>query len=66
MISADLKVSIDINGKPVTRKEEKYMELDTLDLKFSTSRLHINLDNLFNGDKTLGILYIFNIKHLKL
>ncbi|VVC25552.1 Hypothetical protein CINCED_3A006228 [Cinara cedri] len=51
---AGLKVSIDINGKPVTRKNEEYMELETLDLKFSTSRLYIQLDNLFNGDKALG------------
>jgi len=53
-ILAELKVSIDILGKPVTRRGEEYMELESLDLKFSTSRLHIQLDNLFNGDKSLG------------
>lgn len=53
-ILAGLKVSIDINGKPVTRRGEEYMELESLDLKFSTSRLYIQLDDLFNGDKTLG------------
>ncbi|XP_015366046.1 PREDICTED: protein takeout-like [Diuraphis noxia] len=51
---AALKVSIDINGKPVTRRGEEYMELESLDLKFSTSRLYIQLDNLFNGDQLLG------------
>lgn len=35
------------------------MELETLDLKFSTSRLYIHFDNLFNGDKALGWSYIF-------
>lgn len=49
-----MKVSIDINGKPYTKKGEKYIDIESLDLKFSTSRLYIQLDNLFNGDKLLG------------
>lgn len=53
-ILAELKVSININGKPVTRRGDEYMELESLELKFSTSRLYIQLDNLFNGDKLLG------------
>ncbi|XP_022179648.1 protein takeout-like [Myzus persicae] len=51
---AALKVSIDINGKPVTRRGDEYMELESLELKFSTSRLYIQLENLFNGDQLLG------------
>jgi len=30
------------------------MELESMELKFSTSRLYIQLDNLFNGDQVLG------------
>ncbi|XP_050443505.1 protein takeout-like [Adelges cooleyi] len=49
-----VKATIEARGKPIMKNNEKYMELDYLNLKFSTSHLHVKLDNLFNGDKFLG------------
>ncbi|XP_025200179.1 protein takeout-like [Melanaphis sacchari] len=51
---AGLKVSINTIGKPVTRRGDEYMEIESMELKFSTSRLYIQLENLFNGDQVLG------------
>lgn len=30
------------------------MDVDKFKIHFTTERLHIKLENLFNGDKTLG------------
>lgn len=31
-----------------------YFKIQSLSWKFTTTKLHIKLDNLFNGDKVLG------------
>jgi len=38
----------------VTKNGKNYVQTDTFKLDFDTTRLHINLENLFNGDKVLG------------
>lgn len=38
----------------VVRNGDTFVEIQELSLKFTTSRMHIKLDNLFNGDKVLG------------
>lgn len=40
--------------KLVQKKGKVYVQTETFKLDFDTSRLHINLANLFNGDKALG------------
>lgn len=40
--------------KPLEKNGELYWNLNHLDFDFSTTKLHIRLDNLFNGDKALG------------
>ena len=40
--------------KTVVKNEETYMEIQDISLKFTTTRMHIKLENLFNGDKVLG------------
>ena len=40
--------------KNVVKNEDTFMEIQDMSLKFTTSKMHIKLDNLFNGDKVLG------------
>lgn len=49
-----------VQMKPVARNGNTYLEIVSLSWKFVTSKLHIKLDNLFNGDKVLGkYFYLF-------
>ena len=42
-----------------TEKSDKfYWILDKLEFNFNTTRLEITLENLFNGDKGLGMFHI--------
>ncbi|KAL0281109.1 UNVERIFIED_CONTAM: hypothetical protein PYX00_002205 [Menopon gallinae] len=43
-----------LQGKEVTKDGRKYMELVDLKVKFETTRLRVNFENLFNNDKALG------------
>lgn len=40
--------------KVIEKNGKQYIQTDKFNLDFDTSRLHINLENLFNGDKALG------------
>lgn len=40
--------------KLIEKKGQIYIQTERFKLDFDTSRLHINLENLFNGDKALG------------
>lgn len=40
--------------KPVLRNGNTYLEVQSLDWKFTTSKMHLKMNNLFNGDKVLG------------
>uniref|UniRef100_A0AAU6SHL1 Protein takeout-like protein n=1 Tax=Maconellicoccus hirsutus TaxID=177089 RepID=A0AAU6SHL1_MACHI len=40
--------------KEVEKDGEIYWSLDHMDFDFSTTKLHITMENLFNGDKALG------------
>lgn len=41
--------------KPIVKNDVTYLEIQTLSWKFSTTKMHMRLNNLFNGDKTLGM-----------
>ncbi|KAL5235485.1 hypothetical protein ACI65C_002895 [Semiaphis heraclei] len=43
-----------IKMKPVLRNGNTYLEVQSLDWKFTTSKMHLKMNNLFNGDKVLG------------
>lgn len=43
--------------KTVERNGNNYFVIDNFSWKFVTSRLHMRLNNLFNGDKVLGEYY---------
>lgn len=49
-------VNLIVRYKPriVEKKGKTYIQTDKFVLDFNTTRLHIKLDNLFNGDKALG------------
>lgn len=40
--------------KVIQKNGKSYIQTEKFNLDFDTSRLHINLENLFNGDKALG------------
>lgn len=49
-------VTLVVKYKPriVEKKGKTYIQTDKFALDFDTSRLHIKLENLFNGDRLLG------------
>jgi hypothetical protein len=53
--------------KPVLKNGNTHLEIKSLDWKFTTSKMHLKMNNLFNGDKVLGeythslLIYIINI-----
>lgn len=48
-----------IQMKPVVRSEIEYLDIDKVSWSFTPTNMRIKLDNLFNGDKALGML-LFN------
>lgn len=50
----DANLVVKYKPKVVEKKGKKYIQTERFQLDFDTSRLHINLENLFNGDKRLG------------
>lgn len=50
--NADLVVKY--KPKVIEKNGKQYIQTERFNLDFNTTRLHINLENLFNGDKALG------------
>lgn len=57
-VADNLITNHDIRGRPLTRKGDVYMDLQSYTIKMRTKRLHLNFKNLFNGDKTLGKSFV--------
>lgn len=51
----DYKSFTVVQLKPRVKHGDTYLEVEKLSWKFTTSKLHIKLNNLFNGDKLLGM-----------
>lgn len=56
-ISDDFKATAIAYFKPITKNGNTYLEFKKLTWKFTTSKMHLRLNNLFNGDKALGKVY---------
>lgn len=41
-------------GKPLKKNGVEYMDVEKTSLTFTTTRMRLDLSNLFNGDKALG------------
>ncbi|KAG8301211.1 hypothetical protein J6590_058206 [Homalodisca vitripennis] len=50
----NVKAKILILGKSMKKNGQEHMDVDKFNLHFTTKKLHMNLENLFNGDKALG------------
>jgi len=50
----NLRSKINVYLKTVERNGNTYYEIKEFILKFTVNKMHIKLDNLFNGDKALG------------
>lgn len=42
------------------RDGRAYMDIKDFSLKFTTTRLYLDFENLFNGDKALGMILRVN------
>lgn len=47
--------------EPYMKNGNTYLRIKDFKFKFTTSRLHLKLDNLFNGDKALGESFLIII-----
>lgn len=52
--AVNMAVTADIMGQPFEKKGEKYLEVTDFKLDIEPERLHMQFDNLFNGDAALG------------
>lgn len=50
-----------VKMKPVLKNGNTYLEVKSLDFKFTTSKMHLIMNNLFNGDKILGEYTFYKI-----
>lgn len=50
----NMDMIVKFKPKVITKNGKNYIQTDKFSLTFTTSRLSIQLDNLFNGDKLLG------------
>lgn len=48
------KVLVNVQFKPMIKNGNTHLDISKLSWKFTISKMNIKLDNLFNGDKTLG------------
>lgn len=55
-------MNIDMNGKVIDKKNEKYFVVDKLTTEILPENMTIHFSNLFNGNKELGEM----ISHYKL
>lgn len=51
----DLKSRNEISCEKYEKNGETYLKIKKYKVRFNPARLHLQFDNLFNGDKTLGI-----------
>lgn len=54
LVFDNAELAVKYKPKVIERNGKSYIQTDRFQLDFDTSRLHINLENLFNGDKALG------------
>ncbi|CAH1399270.1 unnamed protein product [Nezara viridula] len=52
--TTDVEAVALLKGHKEQRHGKTYVKFDSLDLKLKWKRYHVKLENLFNGDKTLG------------
>lgn len=54
LFSENVDAKIKLLGHPETKDGEEYFHLTKVKLDFDITRLRVNFENLFNGDKALG------------
>jgi len=54
LVFDNAKLVVKFKPKVIVKKGKEYVQTDKFNLDFDTEKLHIQLDNLFNGDKALG------------
>lgn len=53
----DFKADFHLTFKPIEKKGDTYLSIDTFDWDFSTSKLHLSFTNLIHKNKALGEYY---------
>lgn len=54
LVFDNANLAVKYKPKVIEKNGKQYIQTERFQLDFDTSRLHINLENLFNGDKALG------------
>lgn len=57
-ISENYKSVTNVQLKPKVKNNDTYLDITNLSLKFTTSKLHMQFNNLFNGEKILGKCFL--------
>lgn len=62
LVFDNVNLVVKYKPKVLEKNGKQYIQTEKFQLEFDTSRLHVNLENLFNGDKALGksIFYFSN------
>ncbi|XP_052122938.1 protein takeout-like [Frankliniella occidentalis] len=50
----DIDATVNLIGKELVKDGVTFMEVDKFNFDFETKKLHLNFQNLFNGNKDLG------------
>uniref|UniRef100_A0A1B0CZX5 Uncharacterized protein n=2 Tax=Phlebotomus papatasi TaxID=29031 RepID=A0A1B0CZX5_PHLPP len=50
----NVKIRVRFTGKKVTKNQKDYFQTDDTKITMTTTKLWLNFDNLYNGDKLLG------------
>lgn len=54
LVFENCELAVKYKPKVTVKNGKQYIQTERFNLDFDTSRLHINLENLFNGNKELG------------
>lgn len=63
LIFDNVDLTVKYKPKVVEKNGKKYIQTEKFQLDFDTTQLHINLENLFNGDKALGKIFFLFLRH---
>ena len=63
-VTADVTSLAHVTLRKVQKEGEEYLDVESIKWDVDTKGLKLHMNNLFNGDKTLGECHLYN-KHRK-
>ena len=62
--TADCKGDVVLHAEMVKKPDGTYLHFRDIDMKITISGYHVRLDNLFNGDRFLGNVYLPGLEQM--